>query len=76
VTASTHQPPYHAYATIVGTFVGGLAAAATLARLLGRDPRENTALDLVAEERDAGRGLGVRGLDLVHVALVTEAAAP
>jgi hypothetical protein len=46
VTASTHQPPYHAYATIVGTFVGGLAAAATLARLLGRDPRENTALDL------------------------------
>jgi hypothetical protein len=31
----------------MGTFVGGLAAAGVVARLLGRDPRENSALDLV-----------------------------
>jgi hypothetical protein len=31
----------------MATFVGGLAAAGTLARLLGRDPREHDALDLV-----------------------------
>jgi hypothetical protein len=30
----------------MGTFVGGLATAGIVARLLGRDPRENTALDL------------------------------
>ena len=44
-TQTTH-PPYSAYATIMGTFVGGLAVAGTLARLLGSDPRENTTLDL------------------------------
>jgi hypothetical protein len=44
-TQTTH-PPYSAYATIMGTFVGGLAVAGTLARLLGSDPRENTPLDL------------------------------
>jgi hypothetical protein len=40
------KPPYEAYAAITGAFVGGLALAGGLARLLGRDPRENTWLDL------------------------------
>jgi hypothetical protein len=40
------QPPYSAYAGIVSTFAGGIAAAGALARLLEREPRENTALDL------------------------------
>ncbi|MGH2935013.1 MAG: DUF1360 domain-containing protein [Gaiellaceae bacterium] len=39
-------PPYPAYAAIMATFAGGLAAAGALARLTGRDPREDTALDL------------------------------
>jgi hypothetical protein len=38
-------PPYGAYAAIMGTFCGGLALAGGLARLLGRNPREHTALD-------------------------------
>jgi len=38
-------PPYGAYATIMGTFCGGLALAGGVARLLGRDPREHTVLD-------------------------------
>jgi hypothetical protein len=42
----TTQPPYRAYAGIMGTFVGGIAAAGALARLLGRDPRTDGALDL------------------------------
>jgi len=40
-------PPYRAYAAIVGTFAGGLAAAGALGRLLDRDPQCQTALDLV-----------------------------
>jgi len=40
------RPPYGAYATIMGTFVGGLAAAGVLARRTGRDPRCHTWLDL------------------------------
>jgi hypothetical protein len=40
--------PYQAYATITATFAGGLALAGVLARLLGRDAREQTWLDLVA----------------------------
>jgi hypothetical protein len=43
----TTTPPSQAYAAIMGSFAGGLALAGALARLLGRDPRENTALDLV-----------------------------
>jgi hypothetical protein len=39
-------PPYAAYAGIMGTFVGGLVAAGAIARLLDRDPREHTTLDL------------------------------
>jgi hypothetical protein len=41
----TSKPPHQAYATIMGVFVGGLAVAGGLARLLGRDPREQTWLD-------------------------------
>jgi hypothetical protein len=42
------RPPYGAYATITGVFVGGIALAGAAAKLLGRDPREQTFLDLVA----------------------------
>jgi Protein of unknown function (DUF1360) len=42
------RPPYEAYATITGVFVGGVVLAGGLARLLGRDPREHTFVDLVA----------------------------
>jgi Protein of unknown function (DUF1360) len=40
--------PYRAYAGIMGVFAGGLTAAGALARLLDREPREHTALDLAA----------------------------
>jgi hypothetical protein len=40
------NPPYSSYAAIAGTFLGGLTLSAALARALGRDPRELTALDL------------------------------
>jgi hypothetical protein len=44
--AGTDQaPPYGAYAAIMGTFCGGLAAAGGIAHVLGRDPREHNALD-------------------------------
>lgn len=39
-------PPYGAYAGIMSTFVGGLAAAGGIAKLLDRDPREHSPLDL------------------------------
>src|SRR5262249_5499229 len=42
----TSRPPYAAYAGIMSTFVGGLAAAGALAHVLDRDPREHDALDL------------------------------
>jgi hypothetical protein len=42
----TAPPPYHAYATIMGVFVAGLALSGGIARLLGWDPREQTWLDL------------------------------
>jgi hypothetical protein len=41
-------PPYGAYAAIMATFAGGLAAAGALARALDRDPQEQRALDLAA----------------------------
>jgi len=44
--AEKPRPPYGAYAGIMSTFAGGLATAGALAKLLGREPRENTALDL------------------------------
>lgn len=40
------RPPYEAYAAIMGTFAGGLAAAGALSRLLDRDPQCQDALDL------------------------------
>jgi hypothetical protein len=45
-TQTTH-PPYRAYGGIMGTFVGGIAVAGALARLLDRDPRSDGPLDLV-----------------------------
>ena len=41
------QPPQAAYAAIMGTFCGGLLVAGAISRALGRNPREQTALDLV-----------------------------
>jgi hypothetical protein len=41
------SPPYGAYAAIMAAFAGSLAVAGALARFLGRDPREDTPLDLV-----------------------------
>jgi hypothetical protein len=46
VSSETRKPPYGAYAGIMATFAGGLAGAGLIARLLGRDPRGDTALDL------------------------------
>jgi Protein of unknown function (DUF1360) len=40
------RPPYKAYARIMGVFAGGLAVAGGVARLLDRDPRDQTWLDL------------------------------
>jgi hypothetical protein len=45
---STTPPPYHAYAPITGIFVAALALSGGIARLLGRDPREQDWLDLAA----------------------------
>jgi uncharacterized protein DUF1360 len=47
MAVSTQSPPYGAYAQIMGTFAGGLAAAGALSRLLRRDPQCQTSLDLV-----------------------------
>jgi hypothetical protein len=44
--APRRRPPYRAYAGIMGAFAGGLGLAGALARTLGRDPRDETALDL------------------------------
>jgi hypothetical protein len=43
---SQARPPYQAYATIMGVYAGSLALAGAAARLLGRDPRDQTWLDL------------------------------
>ena len=39
-------PPYAAYAAITAAFCGGLAGAGAIARVLGREPHEQTTLDL------------------------------
>ena len=46
MSTATKAPPYGSYAVIMAVFTGGLATAGAVARLLGRDPRENTPLDL------------------------------
>jgi Protein of unknown function (DUF1360) len=45
--AAVKSPPYEAYATIVGLFVGSLGAAGAAARFLGRNPACQTPLDFV-----------------------------
>src|SRR3954467_4278903 len=45
MSAFEERPPYHSYAAIMSTFVGGLAAAGAIARALDRDPQCHTALD-------------------------------
>ncbi len=47
MAVETDRPPYEAYAAIMGVFVAGLAATSGLAKMLGRDPREHNALDLI-----------------------------
>jgi hypothetical protein len=42
------RPPYRAYAALMATFAGGLAAAGALSHLLDREPEEFSALDLAA----------------------------
>jgi hypothetical protein len=46
MVVETSRPPYTAYAGIMATFVGGIAVAGALAKLLGREPGEHDALDL------------------------------
>jgi hypothetical protein len=41
------SPPHAEYAAIMGVFCGGLLVAGAISRALGRNPREQTALDLV-----------------------------
>src|SRR6266536_2931188 len=41
------QPPYGAYAAIMGAFAGGLGVAGLASRVIGRDPQCQTTLDLV-----------------------------
>jgi hypothetical protein len=45
MSAFEERPPYPSYAAIMATFVGALAAAGAIARLLDRDPQCHTALD-------------------------------
>jgi hypothetical protein len=45
VAPATRQPPYGAYAAIMGTFVGGIGVAGIAARALDRNPACQTALD-------------------------------
>jgi Protein of unknown function (DUF1360) len=47
MTVIAGKPPYGAYAAIMSTFAGGIAAAGALAHALDRDPREHDMLDLV-----------------------------
>ncbi len=43
--AAVKTPPYQAYAAIAGTYVGGLGIAGLAAKVLGRNPACQTALD-------------------------------
>ena len=45
--AAVEDPPYEAYAAIIGTFVGGLGAAGLAARAFDRNPACQTPLDFV-----------------------------
>jgi len=47
MSGPSQRPPYEAYAVILGSFAGLLAAAGAASRTLGRDPQCQTALDLV-----------------------------
>jgi hypothetical protein len=47
VATATKQPPYTAYAAIMGVFAGGLGFAGALARALERNPGCQSPLDLV-----------------------------
>ncbi len=47
MAVATQSPPHRAYAGIVATYGGLLASAGTLAKLLGRQPAQQSALDLV-----------------------------
>ena len=47
MATATKQPPYAAYAAIMGVFAGGLGTAGLLARALGRNPACQSPLDLV-----------------------------
>ena len=47
MASATKSPPYGAYATIMGAFVGGLGGAGIAARALKRDPACQTALDFL-----------------------------
>jgi Protein of unknown function (DUF1360) len=44
--ATAEAPPYESYAAIVAAFAGTLAGAGALAYALGRDPRDQSTLDL------------------------------
>jgi hypothetical protein len=44
---TTDTAPHGAYAALMATFASALAGAALLAKALGREPEEQTALDLV-----------------------------
>src|SRR3954470_19773782 len=44
---ATRDPPYEAYAAIVGVYVGGLGLAGLAARAFDRNPACQTPLDLV-----------------------------
>ena len=45
--AAVKSPPYQAYASILGVYVGGLGVAGLLARAFDRNPACQTPLDLV-----------------------------
>ncbi len=47
IQSRPNRPPYSSYATLLGTFVGGLAAVDALARSRDREPQTHTTLDLV-----------------------------